>query len=363
MRIKRDQLRKFLPDEESIKAFEDLFRQFGSASTGIETGKIDFIPSTQSRETGRVWYDSDEGALSVGMNGSEVTLQIGMEEFYPLVANETGFTIENGRILGFAGVNGGLKIQKFIADGSMDPSYIVGFSTETLEHTDEGYACKFGYVRDIDCSGSLYGEAWNKGDILYVSSTIAGGLTKTKPSPPSIAIPCAAVIDNSVVGKLLVRVLPQQRLYYGIFSDSTTQTAGAANTPQAVTINTTDIASGINIASSSRVVCQQAGLYTFQYSLQLTSTIAALQTVEFWIRVNGVDDAFSKRKITIRDNNTIVCPVLQHTFELQDNDYVELIWVTTSTNVTLTAAAATTAPPYDSPSTPSVLVSVYQINQ
>jgi hypothetical protein len=63
-----------------------------------------------------------------------------------------------------------------------------------------------GYLRNINASGSPYGQTWAAGDIIYVSATAAGGLTNVQPAAPNLKIVVALVInaDNNF-GVLLVR--------------------------------------------------------------------------------------------------------------------------------------------------------------
>jgi hypothetical protein len=92
-----------------------------------------------------------------------------------------------------------------IADGSIDVKYALGIATEDIVDGDDGYVTEFGLVRGINTTGSLYGETWVDGDILYVSPTIAGGLTKVRPIAPLLHIQMAIVVYANANGSLFVR--------------------------------------------------------------------------------------------------------------------------------------------------------------
>lgn len=58
----------------------------------------------------------------------------------------------------------------------------------------------------MSTDGSLYGETWTDGQLIYNSSTVAGGLSKTKPAPPTSAVFVGVVINaHATNGVMFVR--------------------------------------------------------------------------------------------------------------------------------------------------------------
>ena len=148
---------------------------------------------------------------------------------------------------------------------------------------------------------------------------------------------------------------------HGAFLDNTTQTAAAANTAYAITYNTTVTSSGVNIGSpSSRLICNNAGLYNFDFSLQIKSTSASAQVITIWPRINGVDVVDSATIVTISGSSSYSVTSWNFMLDMANNDYFELMWATDNTNVTLPSMAAQTVP-YARPSVPAVLMNVTQI--
>ena len=96
-----------------------------------------------------------------------------------------------------------------------------------------------------------------------------------------------------------------------------------------------------------------------EFSGQLTSTSASTKIVYMWYRKNGVDVVDSTRKITIAGAANVAVPAWSYSTSLAANDYVELCWASDSTAVSLTPAAATGF----CPSSSSIIVSMYQVNQ
>lgn len=120
---------------------------------------------------------------------------------YPLVKNTTGDTIYKGTPVMAAGTDGTYTlIVPAIADNSIPPIYYAGLVTEDILDGDTGNVTFFGNILDVDTSLYPYGT------ILYVSPTVAGELTATKPQSPDSAIYCAIVThSDSLVGRLFVR--------------------------------------------------------------------------------------------------------------------------------------------------------------
>lgn len=150
---------------------------------------------------------------------------------------------------------------------------------------------------------------------------------------------------------------------YGAFQDTTDQTA-TANTATVMTFNTTDYSNGISIVSGSKLTVAQAGIYNLQFSAQFQNIDTQLHDVSIWIRKDatgaGVDVDGSMGLISVPnshggiDGHTIAG--WNYLVELNTNDFVELWWSTTSTNVTMQAYPAGTSP--TRPTTASVIATM-----
>lgn len=169
----------------------------------------------RTNEEGLLQWNTDDGTLDLGMEGGDITLQIGQESFMR-VKNQTGTTLSNGKAIMFAGAvgaSGRLLGQYAIADGSLPALYIMGVATHDILNGTDGYVTNFGKVRGINTTGTPYGETWVQGDILYVSPTVAGALTNIKPNAPDLQIEIAAVtVVHATVGSIFVRPSWRERL-------------------------------------------------------------------------------------------------------------------------------------------------------
>lgn len=223
-------------------------------------------------------------------------------ETFTLVQNSTGSTLPKGTVVGFAGVGAAnlLSVSKYLADGSTPSLYILGVLDETIPDSGAtGLCCVWGPVTNLDTS------AFNVGDVLYASPTVAGAFTNVKPTAPDNVIPLAAVLIKSVTdGVIFVRPTIEQQKYYGEFTKTSDQFPAVVNTAYALTFDSTEVAEGISIGSpASRIVVVQSGLYQFDATIQISSSNSNAKTVWLWFRKNGADIANSARLVTININN------------------------------------------------------------
>lgn len=317
---------------------------------------IDFIlDETHTDQMGRLhWNDTDQ-TLDLGMDYS-VVQQIG-QETYARVGNTTGVTIAKGAVVGFAGATtNALLVSPYLADGNTPTLYILGVMAHALPDSGQkGYCCTWGFVRGINTS------AFSAGDILYASTTTAGGFTKVKPTAPNNVIPIAACITSHATdGVIFVRPTIQQQQYYGEFTKTTDQTPAAIDTAYTIAFDNTEISNGITIGSpASRIVVPQSGLYSFMVTVQLTSGNSSSKNIWVWFRKNGTDIANSARLVTMNLNGGYVPITVEETISLAANDYVELVFASSDTAVTVDTVAATAF----APAAPAVVLNVTQVQQ
>jgi hypothetical protein len=162
---------------------------------------IDFdLNYTGASTEGRLSWNTTDATLDLGMGGGNATQQIGQEIYYR-VKNQSGATISNGRVIrnaGSVGASGRILGEYMIADGTYPFAKTLGIATEDILNGDEGLVTEFGVVRGLNTTGSLYGESWSDGDVLYVSPTIPGGLTVVEPQAPNQVLEIGVVIFANV---------------------------------------------------------------------------------------------------------------------------------------------------------------------
>lgn len=351
---------------QAVDLLNSLSRSLEVASTNPQfqlprTFSVDYIDWDENpphaNQTRRMEWNPDDDTLNLH-HSDGVTQQMG-QELYGRITNNTGVTIGNGVCLGINPATNSYVL--FIANGTLSPITIVGVTTQSIPNGTQGRITVWGRVRDIDTTGAPYGEVWTAGQILYVSTTIAGGFTNVKPTAPNLSLPIAQVITvNATTGQIAVRPTVEQQLFYGSFVKTTDQVPTLANTANAITWDSTLTANGVSIgAPTSRIVCANAGLYKFSASFQLTSSSASVKNVWFWFRKNGVDVANTSMITSLDSATAIRTPSRSLFFSMAAGDYLELMWASDSVNATLDNVPATAF----APAAPAAILSVNQEQQ
>jgi hypothetical protein len=230
---------------------------------------FDISPSLTTASTGGLYWDTDNGTLSLNLT-SDTVISVGQTEHYPPVINNSGTNIDNGDLVMVTGVQGGkLEISKAVTDGTVGFDYIIGFATrDILDNDDEGHVIKFGYINNVDT------QSYPVGTVLYANPTIPGKLTNAKPDAPAYRVPIAIVIvqgNNANNGRILVRMTPASALgetdsnvkFSGIQNDDLLVYNSASsiwvNSPKQNIINT---ASAAAFASASAYVNDEINALT-----------------------------------------------------------------------------------------------------
>jgi hypothetical protein len=342
--------------DQLIRAFAVFVQQVNNPGP-IRGTTLTLNPTGAKIDSGELSYNAAEDTFDL-THLNDVVQQIGFET-YMRCANDTGTTIPNGSVVGFAGVNGEIKISKYIANGSVQELYFVGVTTFDMADDVAGPVTLYGKVRGMDTTGTPVSEAWAVGDILYASPTTAGALTKVRPTAPNTVIVVAAVLSvDATEGVIMVRPTIPIGLDYGTFTNTTDHTLAAINTATPISYDTTEITNGITIGSpTSRLVVAQAGYYHVAVSAQITSTNSSSKTVYFWLDKNGTSVADTTRAITLSSNGEYQSFSTTYDISLQANDYVRVMWASDSTAVALESIPASAF----APSAPSVIVTLTQM--
>ena len=337
-----------------IRAFAVFAQQVNNPGPVFAT-TLTLNPSGEKIEAGELSWNTTEETVDLTM-GDGVVQQIGFET-YMRVKNDTGATIPVGSVVGFAGVSGEILISKFIASSSSNELYFVGVTNHDMEDNDIGPVTLYGKVGGLDTS------AYTVGTILYASAATAGAFTATRPTAPNLVISVAAVlVSHSTNGIIMVRPTIPIGLDYGSFTDLTDQTLAATNTPTPLKLNTTEISNGVTIVNDgsgnpTRITVAQAGFYQIAVSNQYTSSNSSSKDVQTWLRKNGTDIADSNSYVTLNGNGVNVIFSTTYSLPLNAGDYVQVMWASDDTAVSINYIAATGY----SPASPSTIVSVTQI--
>jgi len=203
-------------------------------------------------------------------------------------------------------------------------------------------------------NGIMNGKTNNVGVITLAT----GGATTTTITDRRIG-PDSILLLTPVTAAANADAVP-----YGAFQDNTDQTAASTTTAYPMTFDTTDYSNGVTVVTSgglaSRLTVANAGIYNLQWSGQFQNTDSQLQDVSVWLRKNGTNVVGSAGLIAIPNFHGSVnghtIAGWNYFIEMAANDYIEMMWSTTNTSVSLQHLPVGTSP--TRPSTASVIATL-----
>lgn len=126
---------------------------------------------------------------------------------------------------------------------------------------------------------------------------------------------------------------------YGAWQDTTDQTASAIDVAYPMTFNTTDYTLGMSVVSSSQLKVDYSGLYNLQFSSQFVNTDTQIHDVCVWLRKNGTDVPATTGIVSVQNTHGGVHGQVitgwNYYIELAKDDYVQIMWKTNSTQVSM----------------------------
>lgn len=178
----------------------------------VDVDKIDFnLATTDTAGIGQLVWDDTNGTLDLGLKGGNVTLKIGQENIVRVVNKTTplvNLLASNYQVVLVSGATGQrLSVRLAQADNDANSAGTLGVVCENIAQNQEGFITTVGQVREINTTGSLQGETWNDGDVLYLSPTTAGAITNVKPTAPNHMVIVGYVeYKHAIHGKIYVKI-------------------------------------------------------------------------------------------------------------------------------------------------------------
>ena len=177
------------------------------AIQNINELNFDVTPTGVVGGAGSLAWNSDDNTqtLDLTLTGGAITCAIGQNNFYRVKASSA---ITKGQVVmftGTVGASGGILAAPATGLTALDAHYVIGLAAENISLNSWGYVTEFGEVAGINTTGASVGETWVNGDILWLNTAVAGGLTKVTPTAPSPKVQVAAVVYAASSGILFVR--------------------------------------------------------------------------------------------------------------------------------------------------------------
>jgi hypothetical protein len=114
----------------------------------------------------------------------------------------------------------------------------------------------------------------------------------------------------------------------------------------------------------SQITVTASGLYNLQFSIQFVNTSANAYATSVWFRKNGTDIANSNSEFSIPSKHGAtdgrLIAALNFFLDLQADDYVEVMWATENSGVSIQQIPAQVSP--TRPATPSVILTMARVS-
>ena len=135
---------------------------------------------------GTTRWNNTIGSSETTLKGGSVILKNGVDLVARVVNKVTPnatLTKANYTAVRVSGAQGQrLAVAYAQANNDTNSADTLGLVTETIPTNQEGFIITVGQLEGINTTGSLQGESWSDGDVLYLSPTTPGAITNIKPS-------------------------------------------------------------------------------------------------------------------------------------------------------------------------------------
>lgn len=185
----------------------------GTAALEISSLKFT-VNNSNISEVGKIVWNDVDGTLEFVLKGNVVKMPIGTKTVERIVnktdADLTRAAYKAVRIRRASeGGAQGQRLAAVLAQANNDPNSVdtLGIVSEDIANNQEGWITTSGVVATINTTGSLQGETWSSGDMLFLSPSIPGQLTKIKPQAPNHTVVVGFVIHaHATQGKIYVKI-------------------------------------------------------------------------------------------------------------------------------------------------------------
>jgi nitrogen fixation protein len=213
------------------------FVPYTGATTNVDLGEFELkagqvsldLTPTGTPTVGTTQWNDSFGSTQTTLKGGTVILKNGVDlvaRVVNKVTPNTTLTKANYQAVRISGAQG-QRLAVELAQGNNDANSAdtIGLVTETIATNQEGFIITMGQIEDINTTGSLQGETWVDGDVLYLSPTTAGRLTNIKPTGLTGHIVVIGYVEyaHAIQGKIYVKVMNGWELdeLHNVYIDNT----------------------------------------------------------------------------------------------------------------------------------------------
>jgi len=132
------------------------------------------------------------------------------ENLYLTIVNKTtdNLLASGYKVLKVATAQGQrLAVDYALADSDANSADTIGVVYENIDNNQSGRIVVIGEITGINTTGSIQGESWSDGDLLFLSPSTPGGITTTRPTAPNHGVVLGYVVYSHVnQGKIYIKI-------------------------------------------------------------------------------------------------------------------------------------------------------------
>jgi len=213
---------QYIRGDGSLATFPTLtgYVPYTGATTDLDLGTYNLTadhialntsPSGAGFVVGATQWNNTDGLSETLLKGGNVTLKNGVD-LVASVVNNTGIQLTKAayQVVKISGAQGQrLAVGLAQANNDNNSADTLGLAIETINNNAEGFIMTVGQILEVNTTGSLQGETWTDGDVLYLSPSTAGKVTNIKPSGLTGHIVVLGYVEysHSVHGKIYVKIM------------------------------------------------------------------------------------------------------------------------------------------------------------
>ena len=174
---------------------------------------LNVSPSGAGFVVGATEWNNTIGSSQTLLKGGNVSLKNGVDlvaRIVNKVVPNTTLTKANYQVVRVSGASGQrLAVDLAQANNDNNSADTLGVVIETIATNQEGFIMTVGQLLEINTTGSLQGETWADGDVLYLSPTTAGKITNVKPNGSNGHIVVIGYVEYShaIHGAIYIKIM------------------------------------------------------------------------------------------------------------------------------------------------------------
>jgi hypothetical protein len=293
----------------------------GNSAGNLAIGDLDTLgfnlATTNSVGEGQMIWNDVDGTVDLGLKGGNTVSNLG-QHIHARVVNKVTpnqtLTKADYKAVRVSGAQGQrLAIELAQADSDANSADTLGLVCESIAINQEGFIVCVGKLEGINTTGSLQGETWADGDVLYLSPFTAGQITKVKPiGAGHIVIIGYVEYAHINQGKIYVKVMNGWEI--DELHDVSINSGTLANNDALLYESATQLWKNKPLPAEIQIACSDettsitagTGKVTFRmpYAMTVTSVRASLTTAQtsgsiFTVDINEGGTSILSTKLTI----------------------------------------------------------------